>query len=146
MSGKTAYLENAWLKLLLNGTAIANFADNTASSPATNLYISLHTTDPTDTPATEQTTGETTYTGYARQAVARTTGGWTVTGSVAVPVASVNFPVCTAAPGGTIQYVGIGTASSGNGKLLQVAALSPTIPMTVGTVPTITTASTLTEY
>lgn len=44
MSGKTAYLENAVLKLLFQATAIANFADNAASSPATNLYISLHTT------------------------------------------------------------------------------------------------------
>jgi len=145
MSGKTAYLENAVLKLLFNATAIANFADNTASSPATNLYISLHTTDPTDTPATEQTTGETTYTGYTRQAVARTSGGWTITGNVASPVASITFGICTAAPGGTIQYVGIGTASSGNGKLLFSAALSPTIPMSVGTVPTLTTSSTLTE-
>lgn len=91
MSGKTAYLENAVLKLLFNSTAIANFADNASSSPATNLYISLHTTDPTDTPATEQTTGETNYTGYARQAVARNSGGWTITGSVASPVAPINF-------------------------------------------------------
>jgi len=59
MSGKTAYLENAWLKLLFQAVAIANIADNAASSPLTALYISLHTADPTDTPATEQTQNET---------------------------------------------------------------------------------------
>ena len=62
MAGKTAYLENAILKLIFNGTAIANIADNAAASPATGWWLSLHTADPTDTPATEQSQSETSYT------------------------------------------------------------------------------------
>lgn len=145
MSGKTSYLENAILKLLFNGTAIANIADNAASSPLTNLYLSLHTADPTDTPATEQTTSETAYTGYARVALARTSGGWTVTSSVVSPTANVDFGVCTAAPGSAILYVGVGTLLTGNGKLLMSGALTPSIAMAIGVIPRLTVMSTITE-
>ena len=41
--------ENDWMKLIFNATAIANIADNAASSPLTNLYVSLHTADPGET-------------------------------------------------------------------------------------------------
>jgi hypothetical protein len=37
---------NNLLKLIFNATAWANMADNAASSPYTNLYISLHTGSP----------------------------------------------------------------------------------------------------
>src|SRR5690349_4653937 len=42
--GNTA--ENDIMKLLFNATAITNIADNAASSPLTNLEVSLHTADP----------------------------------------------------------------------------------------------------
>lgn len=144
MAGKTDVFENDFLKLIFNGTAIANIADNAAASPITNLYLSLHTSDPTDAAASGQTTGETTYTSYARVAVARTSGGWTVTGNSVSPVANISFPQCT---GGTasITHVGIGTASSGTGKLLFVGSLTPAIAVSTGVVPQITTASTITE-
>jgi hypothetical protein len=45
MSKSNAF-ENDLLKLIFNATAIANLADNAASSPLTNLYVSLHTADP----------------------------------------------------------------------------------------------------
>lgn len=73
--------ENDFLKLVFNATAIANIADNAATSPLTNLYVSLHTADPGE--AGDQTTSEITYTSYARVAVARTSGGWTVTANSA---------------------------------------------------------------
>lgn len=148
MSGKSAYMENAFLKLLFNGTTDALWA--AAAGSMTTLYVSLHTSDPTDTPATEQTQGETAYTGYARQAVTRSSaaGGWTVTGSSVSPFMAsggVDFPICTAAPGSPIQYVGIGTLVSGNGKLLFSGALSPAIAVAIGVIPRITNASTITE-
>src|SRR4051794_26930841 len=82
--------ENDLLKLIFNATAIANIADNAAASPLTNLYVSLHTADPGE--GGSQTTSECNYTGYARQAVARTTGGFTVTANSVSPVADVTFP------------------------------------------------------
>jgi hypothetical protein len=135
--------ENDLLKLLFNATAIANIADNAATSPLTNLYVSLHTADPGE--AGDQTTSETAYTGYARIAVARTTGGWTVTTNSVSPVANIDFGECTASPGAAITHFGVGTASSGAGKLLYSGTVTPNITMAVGVIPRLKTTSTITE-
>lgn len=134
--------ENDWLKLVFNATAIANMADNASSSPLTNLYVSLHTADPGE--AGDQTTSEATYTSYARVAVARTSGGWTVTANSVSPVADINFPACTGGTN-TITHFGVGTASSSTGKLLYSGTVTPNISVTNGVTPILTTASTVTE-
>lgn len=134
--------ENDWLKLIFNATAIANIADNAASSPITNLYVSLHTADPGE--AGDQTTNETAYTSYARVAVARTTGGWTVTNNSVSPVANIDFPACTGGTS-TITHFGVGTASSGAGKLLYSGTVTPNISVSNGVTPRLTTASAITE-
>jgi hypothetical protein len=133
--------ENSILALLFNATAIANIADNAATSPLTNLYVSLHTADPGE--AGTQTTSETAYTGYARVAVARTSGGWTITGNSVSPVANITFGECTASPGGALTYAAIGTASSGAGTIIARGAI-PSIAMATGVIPVITTASVIT--
>ena len=116
---------NNILALLFNATAIANIADNAASSPLTNLYLSLHTANPGVGGA--QTTNETAYTNYVRVAVARTTGGWSVPSSGATANAAlVQFAQC-GVTGATITYVAIGTASSGTGKVLYSGALSSSL-------------------
>ena len=135
--------ENDVLKLIFNATAIANIADNAASSPLTNLYVSLHTADPGE--AGDQTTSETAYTGYARVAVARTSGGWTVTGNSVSPNANIDFGQCSASPGSAITHAAVGTASSGAGKVLYKGALSASITMAVGVIPRLETGSTITE-
>jgi hypothetical protein len=135
--------ENDLLKLIFNATAIANLADNAATAPLTNLYVSLHTADPGE--AGDQTTSETAYTGYARVAVARSSGGWTVTNNSVSPVANIDFGECTASPGSAITHFGIGTASSGAGKLLYSGTVSPNITMAVGVIPRLKTTSTITE-
>lgn len=134
--------ENDWLKLIFTATAIANIADNAASSPLTNLYVSLHTADPGE--AGDQTTNETSYTGYARQAVARSGAGWTVTGNSVSPAATITFGTCTAGTA-TITHAAVGTASSGAGKLLYKGTVSPNISVSSGVVPKIATTSTITE-
>jgi len=134
--------ENDWLKLIFNATAIANIADNAASSPLTNLYASLHTADPGE--AGSQTTSETSYTSYARVAVARTSGGWTVTNNSVSPAATVSFPSCTGGTA-TITHFAVGTASSGAGKVLYKGTVTPTINVSSGVTPHLTTASTITE-
>lgn len=148
MAGKTDAFELSLLRLIFNATAIANIADNAASSPLTNLYVSLHTADPTDAAGSGQSTNETTYTGYARVAVARTTGGWTVTQTAGVtsvsPVSAINFGQCTAGTA-VITHVGIGTAPSGAGVLLYSGSISPAIAVASGVVPQLTTASTISE-
>lgn len=130
-----------WLKLILNATAIANIADNASASPLTNIYVSLHTSTP-GTSGT-QTTNECAYTSYGRVAVARTSGGWTITNNAAVPVATITFPAAT---GGseTATFMGIGSASSGAGVLYWYGAISPTIAISSGVTPSLTTATTIT--
>lgn len=140
---KSNTFENDFLKLIFNATPIANIADNAATSPLTNLYVSLHTADPGE--AGDQSTSETAYTGYARVAVARNSGGWTVTGNSVSPVANIDFGECTALPGSDITYIGVGTASSGAGKLLWSGALASAIAMATTVVPRIKNISTITE-
>lgn len=142
MAGKSDTFENDWLKLIFQATAIANIADNAASSPLTNLYIALHTADPTD--AGVQNASEATYTGYARVAVARSAGGWTVTGSSVSPAAAISFGACTAGSN-TATHWSVGVASSGATKILYAGAISPTISVSAGVTPQLTTASTVTE-
>lgn len=133
--------ENDILKLIFNATAIADLAENDASSPATTLTVALHTADPGE--AGDQTTSETAYTGYARQTVARTSGGWTVTGNSVSPVANIDFPECTASPGGAITHFSVGTGVAN--KLLYSGTVTPNITMAVGVIPRVKTTSTITE-
>jgi hypothetical protein len=129
----TTSFANQLLALILEGTAIANIADNAASSPLANLYVSLHTASPGT--SGNQATSETAYNGYARQAVVRTSSGWTAASGTSSNDAEIAFPICTASPGSDLLYVGIGTASSGNGTLLLYGALTSSIAMQVGTTP-----------
>jgi hypothetical protein len=137
----TNYLENALLELLLNGEPITGLADDAATSPLTELYLSLHTSDPGE--GGDQTTNEIAYTGYERVAVSRTTAGWTVVGNVANLTANVEFPLGTGGSG-TATYVGVGTAATGAGTLLLKGALDPVIVCGAGYIPRLTTASTIT--
>lgn len=108
--------ENDVVKFMFNGTAMPSYGAN--------LYVSLHTADPGE--AGSQTTSECAYTGYARVAVSRDTGGWTVSANQAQNVAEITFPECT---GGseTVTHVAVGTASSGAGQILYKGALTASI-------------------
>lgn len=132
--------ESDFLKLIFNATAIADLARD-AAAPATTLTVALHTADPGE--AGDQTTSETAYTNYARQTVARTTGGWTVTNNSVSPVANIDFPECGATPGGAITHFSVGTGVSN--KLLYSGTVSPNITMATGVVPRLKTTSTITE-
>lgn len=142
MAGKGATFENDLLKLIFNATAVGNIADNAASSPLTNLYVALHTADPTD--GGTQSSSEATYTGYARVAVARTSGGWTVTGSSVSPAAAIIFPACTAGTN-TITHWSVGAASSGATKILYSGTVTPNISVSNGVTPQLTTTTAVTE-
>jgi hypothetical protein len=135
---------NDLLKLIFNATAIANVADNAASSPLTNLFVALHTASPGAGGA--QNTNEAAYTSYARATVARTTGGWTASSAQSTsPVASIDF---IAATGGseTETHFSIQTTVSGTaGKIICFGTITPNIPVSTGTTPRLTTASTITE-
>lgn len=139
---KSNTFENDLLKLIFNATAIANIADNAASSPLTNLYIALHTADPGE--AGDQTTSEIAYTSYARVAVARSGVGFTVTANSVSPAADIEFPLGSGGSG-TATHWSIGVAASGASKILYSGAIAPNIVCGSGVTPVLTTASTVTE-
>lgn len=115
---KTNTFENELLLHIFQNadiTLIGDAAGLQNSAAAGNLYVSLHTADPGE--GGDQTTNEAAYTNYARVAVARTSGGWTVSGNQASNAAAINFPAC-GLTGATITHFGIGTDASGAGKLL----------------------------
>ena len=116
---------NNILALIFNATTWADIAENDTSSPNTNLYLSLHTADPGV--GGSQTTNETSYTNYARVAVARTTAGWDAPAAAATTNAAlVQFAAC-GITGATITHVAIGTASSGAGLVLYAGALNSSL-------------------
>jgi len=144
---KSNYLENAILNLIFRAVAIANIADNAAASPLTNLYWSLHTADPGE--AGTQATSETSYGSYARQPVARTTGGMSAaTTGTTSPAANVVFPAASSPALPTVQsitYAGIGQAVSGATNLFYSGPVTPIINVSTGVQPILTTASAVTE-
>ncbi len=142
MAGKHDTFENDVLKLFLNATPIANLADNAASAPNANLYMSLHVADPGE--AGNQTTNEIAYTSYARATIPRTSAGFTVSANVASLTTDVVFPLGTGGAG-TATFFGIGTAASGTGKLLWSGALTPGIVCGNGVTPVVTTATQIFE-
>lgn len=131
--------ENDLIKLIFNGTAIANLADNAATSPLTSLYLALHTADPGDSGA--QTTNEIAYTSYARAAVSRNSGGFTCSANQATLTSIVGFPPGTGGAG-TATYFSVGTAASSTGKILFSGSLSPSITCGDGVTPQLGTGTT----
>jgi hypothetical protein len=123
-----------WLELIFQATVLTamNTLVANAGSPLTQLFVSLHTADPTA--AGTQSSNEAAYTGYARVAVARTSGGWSISNETISNVAAINFPACT---GGseTETFVGVGTVTSGAGVLLWAGPLASGLAVSNGITP-----------
>lgn len=134
MSATNAF-ETALLTLYFNNTNHANIGDAAGlqnSATAGSFYISLHTGDPGE--AGSQTTSEATYTSYARVAVARSAGGWTVSGNNVSNAAAINFPAATGGTN-TITHFGIGSDLSGAGNLFFKGALTASLAVSSGITP-----------
>jgi len=147
---KSNTFEQELLLLLFNNDAITLIGDAAGLLPSAapgSLYVSFHTSDPGE--AGDQTTNEITtgeYGQYARLAVARTTGGWTVAdagGGVwrANLTSAISGTVMSTGTGGTITHWGVGTDSSGAGKLLYKGTVTPNITMANGVTPQLGTGS-----
>lgn len=124
---KSNTFENDVLQLIFNNVDIADIGDAGGiqnSATAGSLYVALHTSDPGE--AGTATTNETAYTNYARVAVARTAGGWTVAGNAVTNTAQITFPQC-GVTGATITHGSITTDLSGASKILYSGALSSSL-------------------
>lgn len=130
--------ESDLLKLIFQNTTFAGIGDATGlvgSGAAGSLYVALHTADPGETG--DQTTSEAAYTSYARVAVARTSGGWTISGTgptQAANAAAVTFPACTGSSA-TCTHFSVGRASSGAGEILWSGALTSSLAVSNGITP-----------
>jgi len=131
--------ENDLLLLYFNNTNVANMGDATGvrgSTVAGSLFVSLHTADPGETGT--QSTSETSYTGYARVAVARSGAGWTVSGTAPTQVANaatITFGTSTVGTP-TITHFGVGLETSGATRLLASGALTASQVINLGGVNT----------
>ncbi len=136
--------ETAILSLIFNATAWANYADNAAGTPQTNVACALHTADPGTSGS--QSTSESAYTSYARVNVARSSGGWTVsgTGPASVsPVSNISFPAGTGGSG-TVTNFSTGKTGGGATAILWSGTVTPNISTGSGITPVLTTATTIT--
>jgi hypothetical protein len=121
----TTTFANKLLLTLFQNAALAKVGDASGIQPSGTTgswYLSLHTADPS---GGDQTTSESGYTGYARLAVARTSGGWTVSSNQLTNAATAAFNACTGGAS-TITHFGIGTDISGAGLLAFSAPLIST--------------------
>lgn len=123
---------NSIVNLMYSATAWANVADNAASAPFTDVYVSMHTASPGV--GNNETTNETAYTNYARQDVARSTGWEAAVGGATANSATISFPQC-GGTGATLTHVATGTAVSGAGTVWHQGALNSSLAVSSGITP-----------
>lgn len=140
MGAKTSTWAHDVLLLYFNGTGIADIADNDGTSPATQLFVSLHAQDPGTAGSRAH---ECDYTGYAEVAVVRDNTGWSVTGGTVNPAVPIDFPEKT---GGTDQQAAYwAVARSAGGTIDYRGPINPPLDIVDGKVPRLKTTSAITE-
>jgi nucleoside phosphorylase len=78
---------------------------------------------------------------YARVAVARSSGGWTVSGNNANLAAIASFPAMASGAGGTVTYFGVGSGSSGATELDFFGTVTPNLAVVAGITPKLDTGT-----
>jgi len=130
---------NDQLKLFFLGTAISLIADNTATTPLTNLWLTLHTASPSGGTGS---TSAAAYTSYVYKQMTRdnnATTGFNVSGATVALQALTSW---AAATGGseTETHFAVVAASSGAAKILYWGTITPNIAVANGVTPQMTTA------
>jgi len=133
----TNLFEDDLLDLIFTNVAAPNVGDASGLQPsagAGSWHISLHTGNAISDTSTLQTDSESAYTGYARQAVARSVAGWTVASGTVTNDAAITFPISTTGPE-TETDVGLGFALSGAGVLQIFSTLDADLVVNNGVTP-----------
>jgi hypothetical protein len=133
--------EDAILNLIFSATAWANYADNAASVPQTNIHTALHTADPGE--AGTMSTSESAYTSYARVNVARGAGWAASSGGSVSPAAAITFPAGTGGSG-TVTHFSTGKTGGGATAILFSGTVTPNIVTGNGVTPQLATSTTIT--
>lgn len=146
MAAKGATYANDLLKHIFQNsdlTLIGDAAGLQNSAAAGSLYLSLHTASPA---GGTQATNECSYVGYARIAVARSAGGFTISGTSCTLAATAEFAESAIGDLGTVvTHFGLGTTDTGAGKLMYYGAVTPNIALGDQVIPRLGTGTTITE-
>lgn len=137
--------ETAILKITFQAVAWANYADNAASTPQTNIGLSLHTADPGD--AGDASTSEIGYTSYTRVNKTRDATNWPETSGSISPNATISFPAGTGGSGTATHFATAKSNASpptGAQAILWSGTVTPNIVTGNGVTPQLTTSSTIT--
>lgn len=124
--------ENELALLIFNATTMADIAENDTTAPATDFDVALHTADPGE--AGTMATSEAAYTGYVRQTVARTSGGFTVAAANVSNTALITFPISTSGPE-TETHFSVGKTGGGAAQILAFGVLDSSLIVNPGITP-----------
>ena len=146
---KSDFFEDSVLRVLFEGKAGTSWS---ATDGATDLWVGLHTADPTDAGSTAAEGG---YADYERTVTDRSTGatGWSVSsgpaGAVATvaPVGDVDFPQnASATTTGTFTHFSVNPSSDSiAANTFYTGTVTPNINFSENVTPRITTDSSITE-
>ncbi len=135
---KSNAFETSFLQHVFNNADIALIGDAgglRGSVTAGNLYIATFTVAPGEAVAGT----EANYTGYARVAVPRSAGGFTIAGNVASNAAAITYGPCTAGSNTLVAFA-VMTALSG-GSMLFWGDLSAPLNVSAGITPEFATGA-----
>jgi len=133
----TNLFEDDLLDLIFTNVDCPNVGDSAglqASAVPGSWYISLHTGNALADTSTLQNQSEAAYTGYGREAVVRSTSGWTVASGTVTNDAAITFTISTSGPE-TETDVGLGFAASGATPLQIYASLDADLVVNSGVTP-----------
>ena len=82
---------------------------------------------------------------YARQPVARSSSGFTVSGQSVTLASLVSFPAMASGAGGTVTYFGVGVGSSGSTELDFFGTVTPNLSVVAGITPQLNTSTAITH-
>jgi hypothetical protein len=121
---------------ILEDALLDHILENSAYTPGAALYMSLHTSSPTETGSVA---AEVAGNGYARTAIAFSAAG---TRQV-IQDGQVTFPQVITNPWGTVTHFGIHTASTGSDNMIGYGTFDNSIITEVGNVPFVPTLETV---
>lgn len=132
---KTNTFETAWNTYIFNDTDLANIGDATGlngTGAGSTFWIALFQSDPGESGSTAY---EVAYGGYAREYLARSSSGFTISGNNATNASAITFNTCTSGTA-TANYVGIMAESTGS-NMVYLGTLDTAISISTGVAPQI---------
>src|SRR3546814_5941355 len=132
-AGMSDVVENGLLGLCFNATTFDDVAENDSTTPATSLYLSLHSGDPTDSGT--QASSECAYTSYARVETTRDNTDWTVSANQVSLASNQDFPAATGSTC-TATHFCVGELVSGTGAISFCGPVTPNHSISHGDIRT----------